>query len=168
MDSISLCLGTNATLNGKCKRRNFRKIIFFHMLILLSVCECVCFFFTFLYFLVYSLQFFSIFLVHRIKLSSHNNLKYVLIQFCFIQMSKTIRTLEKETKTWKEKFENANVALCQMFNERTKMEANLESQKKQNLQLQSLCRALQKQTRELRSQLKAQGIIIFTIIFFYY
>ncbi|RXG72184.1 Alpha-taxilin [Armadillidium vulgare] len=74
------------------------------------------------------------------------------------QMSKTIRTLEKETKTWKEKFENANVALCQMFNERTKMEANLESQKKQNLQLQSLCRALQKQTRELRSQLKAQGI----------
>lgn len=75
-------------------------------------------------------------------------------------MSKTIKTLEKETKTWKEKFENANVALCQMFNERTKMEANMESQKKQNLQLQSLCRALQKQTRELRSQLKTQGIVV--------
>ena len=65
-------------------------------------------------------------------------------------MTKKIKKHEKETKTWKERWEGANKALLDMVNERSVMEKKIDTTSKQNTKLQSLCRALQQQNQELR------------------
>ncbi|XP_045613435.1 gamma-taxilin [Procambarus clarkii] len=71
------------------------------------------------------------------------------------EMTKKIKRLEKETKTWKERWEGANKALLNMVGERAELEKHLDTQTKQNVQLQNLCRALQQQLTELRIKDKA-------------
>lgn len=71
------------------------------------------------------------------------------------EMTKKIKKLEKETKTWKERWEGANKALLNMVGERAELEKQLDTQTKQNVQLQNLCRALQQQLTELRNKEKA-------------
>ena len=70
-------------------------------------------------------------------------------------MTKKIKKLEKETKTWKERWEGANKALLDMVSERSDLEKKIELQGRQNTQLQNLCRALQEQVTELRKQNKS-------------
>lgn len=69
-------------------------------------------------------------------------------------MTKKIKKLEKETKTWKERWEGANKALLDMVTERSELEKRIETQVRQNNQLQNLCRALQTQLTELRNKEK--------------
>lgn len=71
-------------------------------------------------------------------------------------MTKKIKKLEKETKTWKERWEGANKALLDMVTERSELEKQLETQVRQNGQLQNLCRALQQQLTELRNKEKGK------------
>ncbi|XP_042208836.1 gamma-taxilin-like isoform X3 [Homarus americanus] len=71
------------------------------------------------------------------------------------EMTKKIKRLEKETKSWKERWEGANKALLNMVGERADLEKRLDTQMKQNVQLQNLCRALQQQLTELRNKDKA-------------
>lgn len=71
------------------------------------------------------------------------------------EMTKKIKKLEKETKTWKERWEGANKALLDMVTERSENEKKMEVQLRQNSQLQNLCRALQEQVAELRIKHKS-------------
>lgn len=74
------------------------------------------------------------------------------------EMTKKIKKLEKETKTWKERWEGANKALLDMVTERSELEKQLETQGRQNGQLQNLCRALQQQLTELRNKDKVSEV----------
>lgn len=67
-------------------------------------------------------------------------------------MAKKIKKTEKDTKSWKERWEGANKALLEMVTERTLLEKQLDLQVKQNKQLQNLCRALQQQLTEIRNK----------------
>ncbi|XP_050727406.1 alpha-taxilin-like isoform X2 [Eriocheir sinensis] len=68
------------------------------------------------------------------------------------EMAKKIKKTEKDTKSWKERWEGANKALLEMVTERSLLEKQLDLQVKQNKQLQNLCRALQQQLTEIRNK----------------
>ncbi|KAK3863263.1 hypothetical protein Pcinc_030943 [Petrolisthes cinctipes] len=70
------------------------------------------------------------------------------------EMNKKIKKLEKETKTWKERWEGSNKALLDMVTERSELKQRIDTQARQNTQLQNLCRALQTQLTELRNKEK--------------
>lgn len=80
-------------------------------------------------------------------------------------MTKKIKKLEKETKSWKERWEGANKALLEMVAERGQFEKKLETQTRQNNKLQGLCRALQKEVTELRSKEKGKVSVSFMFAF---
>lgn len=73
------------------------------------------------------------------------------------EMAKKIKKTEKDTKSWKERWEGANKALLEMVTERSLLEKQLDLQVKQNKQLQNLCRALQQQLTEIRNKDKNKG-----------
>lgn len=88
--------------------------------------------------------------IHRNVLSKFQTM-FLCNKLCTrFQMTKKIKKLEKETKTWKERWEGANKALLDMVTERSELEKHLDLQTKKNGQLQNLCRALQQQLTELR------------------
>ncbi|EDO33513.1 predicted protein, partial [Nematostella vectensis] len=61
------------------------------------------------------------------------------------KMTKTIKKLEKENKTWKSRFEGTNRSLLEMLDERAKMEKERLALSARNDKLESLCRAMQKE-----------------------
>ncbi|KXJ82702.1 hypothetical protein RP20_CCG011773 [Aedes albopictus] len=58
-------------------------------------------------------------------------------------MSKKIRTLEKETITWKTKWERSNAALIDLMSEKQVRDEHIMKTARQLFQLQKLCRTLQ-------------------------
>lgn len=70
------------------------------------------------------------------------------------KMTKTIRKLEKESNTWKTRYENTNVSLVQMVEERTQKDNEISVQKGKVDKLEKLCRALQAERRKLKKELE--------------
>ncbi|BES93363.1 Myosin-like coiled-coil protein [Nesidiocoris tenuis] len=70
------------------------------------------------------------------------------------RMSKQIRKLEKETASWKSRYEAAHRTLLQMTEEKLKSDQNASASNRKLVALQGLCRSLQAQCTSLRSELK--------------
>ncbi|KAK3747755.1 hypothetical protein QZH41_008786 [Actinostola sp. cb2023] len=60
------------------------------------------------------------------------------------KMTKTIKKLEKENKTFKSRWENTNRSLLAMLEERSNMEKEIQTLTTRNSKLENLCRAMQK------------------------
>merc|ERR1712136_461873 len=71
-------------------------------------------------------------------------------------MTKKLKKLEKETATWKSRWEKRNATLLDMATEKKRRDADLLAVTKQLAQLEKLCRALQTERTSLISQLKAK------------
>lgn len=74
--------------------------------------------------------------------------------FRIFKMSKQIRKLEKETASWKSRYEAAHRTLLQMTEEKLKSDQNASASNRKLVALQGLCRSLQAQCTSLRSELK--------------
>jgi len=72
-------------------------------------------------------------------------------------MTKKLKTLEKETATWKGRWEKSNATLLDMATEKKRRDADLLAVTKQVAQLEKLCRALQTERTSLISQLKEKS-----------
>eukprot|EP00794_Sanderia_malayensis_P000329 gene329-961_t len=70
------------------------------------------------------------------------------------KMTKTIRKLEKECNTWKTRYENTNVSLLQMVEERSQKDNEISVQKGKLEKLEKLCRALQLERRKLKKEME--------------
>lgn len=70
------------------------------------------------------------------------------------KMTKTIRKLEKESNMWRTRYENTNVSLIQMVEERTQNNNEIHAQKGKVDKLEKLCRALQSERRKLKKELE--------------
>lgn len=69
-------------------------------------------------------------------------------------MTKKLKTLEKETAQWKNRWEKSNSLLLEMANEKKQRDAEILSTTKQLAQLEKLCRALQNERVSLISEIK--------------
>ena len=78
-------------------------------------------------------------------------------------MTKKLKNLEKETATWKLRWEKSNKALLDMATEKQQRDALLANTTKQVTQLEKLCRALQTERTSLISQLKEKSGISETV-----
>lgn len=72
-------------------------------------------------------------------------------------MSKKTKRLEKENLTLSRKSETTNRNLLEMAEERTRHQKELETLKKKNLKLESICRALQNDRNSLKNRLRSEG-----------
>lgn len=73
------------------------------------------------------------------------------------EMSKKTKRLEKENLTLSRKSETTNRNLLEMAEERTRHQKELETLKKKNLKLESICRALQNDRNSLKNRLRSEG-----------
>uniref|UniRef100_T1J644 Alpha-taxilin n=1 Tax=Strigamia maritima TaxID=126957 RepID=T1J644_STRMM len=73
------------------------------------------------------------------------------------KMSKKIKKLEKETVTWRSRWEGSNKALLDMATDRQKHDAEMVNAQKKVSQLEKLCRALQLERQSLLAQLKGEN-----------
>lgn len=72
------------------------------------------------------------------------------------KMSKKIKKLEKETGSWKTRWENSNHALLEMAEDKQKHDLELLNSQKKIAQLEKLCRAMQVERTALQLQLKME------------
>ncbi|XP_023694843.2 taxilin beta b [Paramormyrops kingsleyae] len=72
------------------------------------------------------------------------------------KMSKKIKKLEKESNTWRTRFEGCNKALVNMVEEKTLRDKELELCTEKIQRLEKLCRALQEERKDLHQ--KVQGM----------
>jgi hypothetical protein len=72
-------------------------------------------------------------------------------------MSKKICKLEKETSSWKQRWEKSHQALLEMAADKQQRDSELALATRQLAQLQKLCRTLQAERTSLLAQLKAEG-----------
>jgi len=72
-------------------------------------------------------------------------------------MSKKICKLEKETSSWKQRWEKSHQALLEMAADKQQRDGELALATRQLAQLQKLCRTLQAERTSLLAQLKAEG-----------
>jgi hypothetical protein len=73
------------------------------------------------------------------------------------QMSKKICKLEKETSSWKQRWEKSHQALLEMAADKQQRDGELALATRQLAQLQKLCRTLQVERTSMLAQLKAEG-----------
>lgn len=71
-------------------------------------------------------------------------------------MSKKILKLEKETSSWKQRWENSHAALLEMAADKQQRDAELATTSRKLAQLQQLCRALQGERASLLAQLRGK------------
>jgi biopolymer transport protein ExbB/TolQ len=71
-----------------------------------------------------------------------------------LQMSKKIINLEKETHSWKSRWEKSHQALVEMAADKQKKDEEFALASKQVLQLQKLCRTLQEERGKQQAKLK--------------
>lgn len=69
-------------------------------------------------------------------------------------MTKKLKSLEKETASWKQRWEKSNTTLLDMAAEKKQRDGDLLSATKQVAQLEKLCRALQAERTSLIRQIK--------------
>jgi len=74
-------------------------------------------------------------------------------------MTKKLKNLEKETATWKQRWEKSNTTLLDMATEKKHRDAELSNVTKQLAQLEKLCRALQTERTSLITQLKPKPVV---------
>ncbi|XP_046751762.1 gamma-taxilin isoform X1 [Diprion similis] len=72
------------------------------------------------------------------------------------KMSKKILKLEKETSSWKQRWENSHAALLEMAADKQQRDAELATTSRKLAQLQQLCRALQGERASLLAQLRGK------------
>jgi hypothetical protein len=72
-------------------------------------------------------------------------------------MSKKVCKLEKETSSWKQRWEKSHQALLEMAADKQQRDSELALATRQLAQLQKLCRTLQAERTSLLAQLKAEG-----------
>ena len=82
---------------------------------------------------------------------------YTFIAVVLLQMSKKICKLEKETSSWKQRWEKSHQALLEMAADKQQRDGELALATRQLAQLQKLCRTLQTERTSLLAQLKAEG-----------
>lgn len=70
------------------------------------------------------------------------------------EMTKKLKSLEKETAQWKQRWEKSNTLLLDMASEKKQRDAELVSTTKQVAQLEKLCRALQTERVTLINEIK--------------
>jgi len=70
------------------------------------------------------------------------------------KMSKKIKKLEKETGSWRTRWEGSNKALLEMAADKQRHDGELTNAQKKILQLEKLCRAMQVERQSLLAQLK--------------
>ena len=75
-------------------------------------------------------------------------------------MTKKITKLEKETATWKQRWEKSHQALLEMAADRQHRDGEFALTNRQLAQLQKLCRTLQTERTSLLAKLKISGIQI--------
>lgn len=73
------------------------------------------------------------------------------------QMSKKIVKLEKETSTWKMRWEKSHQALLEMATDKQQRDAELALANRQLTQLHKLCRTLTEERAKLMAQINAAG-----------
>lgn len=71
-----------------------------------------------------------------------------------LQMSKKILNLEKETHSWKTRWEKSHQALIEMAADKQKKDEEFALAAKQVLQLQKLCRTLQEERSKQQAKIK--------------
>lgn len=81
----------------------------------------------------------------------------IFIAAVLLQMSKRICKLEKETSSWKQRWEESHQALLEMSADKQQRDGELALATRQLAQLQKLCRTLQAERTSLLAQLKAEG-----------
>jgi hypothetical protein len=72
-------------------------------------------------------------------------------------MSKKVCKLEKETSSWKQRWEKSHQSLLEMAADKQQRDSELALATRQLAQLQKLCRTLQTERTSLLAQLKAVG-----------
>ncbi|XP_055639281.1 alpha-taxilin [Toxorhynchites rutilus septentrionalis] len=80
------------------------------------------------------------------------------------KMSKKIKTLEKETCTWKSKWEKSNSALLDLMSEKQVRDEHIMKTARQLFQLQKLCRTLQNERTAYFGALKSNNIEVPEIV----
>ncbi|XP_058815781.1 alpha-taxilin [Topomyia yanbarensis] len=80
------------------------------------------------------------------------------------KMSKKIKTLEKETSTWKSKWERSNAALLELASEKQIRDEHIMKTARQLFQLQKLCRTLQNERTAYFGALKQNNIEVPEIV----
>ncbi|XP_053695561.1 alpha-taxilin [Sabethes cyaneus] len=80
------------------------------------------------------------------------------------KMSKKIKSLEKETSSWKSKWEKSNAALLDLASEKQVRDEHIMKTARQLFQLQKLCRTLQNERTAYFGALKANDIEIPEIV----
>jgi hypothetical protein len=73
-------------------------------------------------------------------------------------MSKKICKLEKETSSWKQRWEKSHQALLEMAADKQQRDGEFALATRQLAQLQKLCRTLQAERTSLLAQLKAEEV----------
>ncbi len=76
------------------------------------------------------------------------------------EMTKKLKSLEKETAQWKQRWEKSNSLLLDMATEKKQRDAELLSTTKQLTQLEKLCRALQTERATLINEIKSLKIAV--------
>jgi hypothetical protein len=80
------------------------------------------------------------------------------IAVVLLQMSKKICKLEKETSSWKQRWEKSHQALLEMAADKQQRDGELALATRQLAQLQKLCRTLQAERTSLLAQIKAEEV----------
>lgn len=70
------------------------------------------------------------------------------------QLTKKIKTLEKETTNWRQRYDKSNSSLLQVLEEKKKRDQELLNTSKKLNQMEKLCRAMQKERTLLFSEMK--------------
>jgi len=70
------------------------------------------------------------------------------------QLTKKIKTLEKETTNWRQRYDKSNCSLLQVLEENKKRDQELLNTSKKLNQMEKLCRAMQKERTLLFSDMK--------------
>lgn len=83
--------------------------------------------------------------------------RFIVTVVVLFQMSKKICKLEKETSSWKQRWEKSHQALLEMAADKQQRDSELALVTRQLAQLQKLCRTLQAERTSLLAQLKAEG-----------
>jgi hypothetical protein len=70
------------------------------------------------------------------------------------QLTKKIKTLEKETTNWKQRYDKSNSSLLQVLEDKKKRDLELLNTNKKLSQMEKLCRAMQKERTLIFNEMK--------------
>ena len=92
--------------------------------------------------------------IHLFQALSSSNQTFVGFKDQMDAMTKKLKTLEKETASWKQRWEKSNATLLEMLADKKRRDADLAGATKQLEALQKLCRAMQTERGLLLQKIK--------------